>query len=433
MKNIFTLLSLALSLTAFSQSPSIGIPDSVKNLPFAGSTGQYTISNPLVHGTSSFTNPPTTLTCFVNCKSDYLYFYDLNLNVPTGATITGVKVIHSRGGCNVGGSVIDTLHLAYNGAIISSVKRDSTSIGTDTLGSAVDNWSAALTPAIVNSNSFGLFINSSGTGVCTFAQFDIQVKVYYTICVTSNTAGIPDSVKNLPFTGSTGQYTISNPLVHGTSSFTNPPTTLTCFVNCKSDYLYFYDLNLNVPTGATITGVKVIHSRGGCNVGGSVIDTLHLAYNGAIISSVKRDSTSIGTDTLGSAVDNWSAALTPAIVNSNSFGLFINSSGTGVCTFAQFDIQVEVYFCTSLVGINNIIKESTIKVFPNPVSESLTLKVEKENINNIFSIFDYTGKLITSEKIVSESTQINTNSLSGGMYFIKIDGDLPQTIKFIKK
>jgi hypothetical protein len=49
MKNIFTLLSLALSLTAFSQSPSIGIPDSVKNLPFTGSTGQYTISNPLVY------------------------------------------------------------------------------------------------------------------------------------------------------------------------------------------------------------------------------------------------------------------------------------------------------------------------------------------------------------------------------------------------
>lgn len=437
MKRIFTLLIIAFAFKAFAQSPSIGIPDSVKNISFPGSTGQYTISNPLVYSGTAFTNPPVTISCIMNCKSDYLYFYDLNLNVPAAATITGVKVIHTRGGCNSGAYMTDTLQLAYNGATISGVKSDvANPSATDTLGSSSDNWGAALTPAIVNSNSFGIFLHGTGNGICTFAQSSVTIKVYYTICVTSNLSGIPDSVKNVSFPGSTGQYNIasSNPLLYSGSAFTNAPIATSCILNCKSDYLYFYDLNMGIPVTATITGVQITHGRGGCNSGAFMIDTLHLAYNGAIISSAKRDSASNFTTTiLGSSTDSWGTTLTPAIVNSNSFGVFINGTGSGICTFSQSNVVIDVYYCTSLAGINSYTQKATIKIFPNPVNDFLNIEVGIENIGNTYAIYDYTGKLISTGKITNELTQLNTNILSSGMYFLKINGEIPQTIKFIKK
>jgi hypothetical protein len=249
----------------------------------------------------------------------------------------------------------------------------------------------------------------------------------------SPSIGIPDSVQNVSKPGSTGQYIISNPLVHNGTQFTNAPVDVLTPPNSKSDYLYFYDLDLNVPAGATITGVEVIHGRGGCNTGSYVIDSLHLAYNGAIISNTKRDSTSYGTDTLGSPTDNWGATLTPALVNDNSFGLYINSTGTGICTFQQGNIQVKICYClNSSNGINSIINEVNVSVFPNPVNDNLTLVFGIENIKNTYKIYDFTGKIVAIGSLNGKTSQIKTVGFNKGLYFIVIDGLNVSPIKFIR-
>src|SRR5579863_4169025 len=152
MKKIFLLISLAFSVNAFGQTSMTGIPDSAQNITHTGSTGQYSITNPLGYNGTFFTNSPTTANCTNNCKSDYLYFYDLGLTLPGNSTIKGIQVIQTHGGCNSGSYVIDTLRLASNGSVISIAKRDSAPGGTvtDTLGSSSDNWSAVLTPALIN-------------------------------------------------------------------------------------------------------------------------------------------------------------------------------------------------------------------------------------------------------------------------------------------
>jgi hypothetical protein len=430
---LFVLFSLG-GLTAHAQNAAAGIPDSVQNVSRFGSTGSYSISNPLNHNGSQFTNGPTTLNCITNCIADHLYFYDLGLNVPSNAVITGVEVIHQRGACNSGSYMIDSLYLAFNGMMIGAPKRDSSSTSaTDTLGSASDLWSAMLAPAIVNDQSFGLFITSTGTGTCTYTQFDIRLKVYY--CVQLAASGIPDSVQNVAHPNSTGSYSISNPLNHNGSQFTNPPTTTNCITSCKSDYLYFYDLALNVPSTATITGVEVIHQRGGCNSGSYVIDTLHLAHNAMIISAAKRDSASSFTsDTLGSANDLWSAALTPAIVNSNSFGVFINTTGTGICTFGQFDVRVKVIYCDSTVtGIASTVEGPGINIHPNPVTDRMVLTIQHFTAGTAYSIYDITGRQVASGRVESESTQLETSFLKTGIYVIRISGQSVTTIKFIKQ
>jgi hypothetical protein len=243
----------------------------------------------------------------------------------------------------------------------------------------------------------------------------------------SVTSGIPDSVQNINYPGSTGQYNISNPLVHNGTSFTNPPISFNCIMNCIFDYLYFYDLNLNVPSAATITGVEVIHTRGGCNSGSFVIDTLHLAYNSTLISSYKRDSASGSTtDTAGASSDIWSAALTPAIVNDNNFGLFINSTSTGICTFGQFDIRVNVYYNLPN-GISTITTGTNLfEIYPNPAGNILKIKFNGEIKNGYVSIYNLFENKISGEFIYSSSdpTEINLENISAGIYILKItDGE----------
>jgi hypothetical protein len=144
MKTLLTAFILSLSLSAFSQTSSIGIPDSATNISVPNGLVSYVITNPLGYNGSGFANSPVAVLINPNDVSNQLYFYDLDLNIPVGATITGVEVTHKHGGCNSGSYTIDSLYLAYNGNIISSAKRDSASAFTTNIsGSSSDLWSAS--------------------------------------------------------------------------------------------------------------------------------------------------------------------------------------------------------------------------------------------------------------------------------------------------
>ena len=233
----------------------------------------------------------------------------------------------------------------------------------------------------------------------------------------SSMTATPDSVQNISYPGSTGQYTISNPLSYNGTMFNNPPTTVGCINNCKSDYLYFYDFGFNIPNNATITGVQVIHVRGGCNSGSYDIDTLHLASDGSIISEAKRDSVSggTGTDTLGSSSDTWNTSLTPSIVNAGHFGLFINSTGTGICTFGQFSIQVNVYYTTP-TGIETVNSKSQVNIFPNPVSNYLNISLSSSSEITVTNLLGQ-QQVVVGKSGVKE--QLDVSNYPNGIYFIR--------------
>jgi hypothetical protein len=235
--------------------------------------------------------------------------------------------------------------------------------------------------------------------------------------------GIPDSVANITLSGSNGAYTItnSNPLSHNGTSFTNPPITVNCISNCKSDYLYFYDLDLNIPSNFVIIGIEVIHKRGGCNQGSWIIDSLHLAYNGAIISTAKRDSASVTeTDTLGGTYDVWNAILTPAIVNSNNFGVFINSTGTGICTFSQSDIRLKVYYDYPLNSKNNSTKAIMPNLWYNKGNLHISNLGNKENTS--VRLYDITGKILIDKLLVPNDNEVISLKpiLSEGIYIVSV-------------
>lgn len=275
-------------------------------------------------------------------------------------------------------------------------------------------------PENIMKNLFNLLFLTSLLSIGAFAQ-------------TSMT-GIPDSVQNVSLSYSTGNYSITNPLNHDGSTFTNPPTSLNCISNCVSDYLYFYDLDLNIPATATITGVEVIHNRGGCNSGSWVIDSLHLVHNGVVISSSKRDSASTNTiDTLGTNNDLWSAILTPSIINSNGFGLFINTTGNGICTFGQLDVRVKVYYNEG-VGVNEAVNDLVIIAFPNPISEFLSIHLGTTCTKVVVSVKDNSGKEILREQVQNVSLfNMSLRSISNGMYFLHVVADGKETVLKIVK
>ena len=77
--------------------------------------------------------------------------------------------------------------------------------------------------------------------------------------------------------------------------------------------------------------------------------------------------------------------------------------------------------------------KSTIGIFPNPSNNTITLRSIDYLNENIYSIYDHQGKLITSGPILSENTFLNISSLSNGLYFIKIGNDSIPNLKFIKQ
>src|SRR5690606_13185486 len=63
-----------------------------------------------------------------------------------------------------------------------------------------------------------------------------------------------------------------------------------------------------------------------------------------------------------------------------------------------------------------------LSIFPNPTSESFTIKSSKLISDTTVSIYDVQGKLLVSDKMVPQNGQftVNISSLENGIYFVKI-------------
>jgi uncharacterized repeat protein (TIGR01451 family) len=64
----------------------------------------------------------------------------------------------------------------------------------------------------------------------------------------------------------------------------------------------------------------------------------------------------------------------------------------------------------------------SLLVYPNPTSNSITIKGEK-NMNQSFHIFDQMGREVFKGKLDGTETEVNLSILSKGIYTLKIDGN----------
>ena len=88
------------------------------------------------------------------------------------------------------------------------------------------------------------------------------------------------------------------------------------------------------------------------------------------------------------------------------------------------------YDCFEVVGIEDITL-SQIKIYPNPTNKVLMIDSGKLTMDNAeYTIFSITGQLIMQGKLSGETTTINAESLTSGMYFLRIG---EKTVKFVKE
>jgi hypothetical protein len=71
---------------------------------------------------------------------------------------------------------------------------------------------------------------------------------------------------------------------------------------------------------------------------------------------------------------------------------------------------------------NSIGERSSIFIYPNPVSSEFTVSIADDLVSNcIIKIYSLEGKLIQTKSIVKKIQNININSLTNGVYIIKIE------------
>ncbi|MGB1500285.1 MAG: T9SS type A sorting domain-containing protein [Flavobacteriaceae bacterium] len=88
---------------------------------------------------------------------------------------------------------------------------------------------------------------------------------------------------------------------------------------------------------------------------------------------------------------------------------------------------------TSTAGItkNNLL---SFDMYPNPVSDMLTVQLPTGTEKAEVSIIDYTGRLVSSKTISSNDTSIDVQSISKGIYIIRVATNAKIGVqRFIKK
>lgn len=117
---------------------------------------------------------------------------------------------------------------------------------------------------------------------------------------------------------------------------------------------------------------------------------------------------------------DWTYFNTSVLGRCDSLTYFMESSDTSF----GFN-NTPTYFCIDnmnlmAVGTNDVDLESTIQIYPNPISETFTIQNKEVNSMNV-AVYDNVGKIIFQTTLNShEKKNIQSSNWSQGMYFVKI-------------
>lgn len=94
------------------------------------------------------------------------------------------------------------------------------------------------------------------------------------------------------------------------------------------------------------------------------------------------------------------------------------------------------YEITTTVGIDVSEINLELVAFPNPTTNSLTIRINKyDNEKLTYQLIDLEGKLLDNKQIIDNNTQVDLQKLPVSTYFINVldNNSLIKTFKIIKK
>ena len=101
-------------------------------------------------------------------------------------------------------------------------------------------------------------------------------------------------------------------------------------------------------------------------------------------------------------------------------------------TYAYHSIRGVTALSVSLgISENNLL---SFEMYPNPVSDLLNIQLPTSTEKAEVSVFDYTGRLVSSKTISSNDTAIDVQKISKGIYMIRVAANNKIVVqRFIKK
>jgi hypothetical protein len=113
--------------------------------------------------------------------------------------------------------------------------------------------------------------------------------------------------------------------------------------------------------------------------------------------------------------------------NNNQMFRCILSSGS--CSDTS---NVAVLTVNNNAAINEFLQDNLFSVFPNPAQNFINIKADSKLVGSFYSILDNSGRIVLNGKITSETTTIDLDNLSEGIYMVSIAENKKQSFRVIK-
>jgi hypothetical protein len=109
-----------------------------------------------------------------------------------------------------------------------------------------------------------------------------------------------------------------------------------------------------------------------------------------------------------------------SIVNNNLIA--VTKLKSDVIKINNFYNLINKPTCSLTVGVNEFLKQDDFYVFPNPTSETLSIKANIEGVHKLdYEIFDVLGKSILKNEVNDVSTfNVNVSEFKSGIYFMRL-------------
>jgi hypothetical protein len=95
---------------------------------------------------------------------------------------------------------------------------------------------------------------------------------------------------------------------------------------------------------------------------------------------------------------------------------YVEATDASSCTGRSADIVINVNSIENISGSNNI-----YEVWPNPTSDFITIK--NTAAKDLWSLIDYTGRVVLKGNCNSSTTNIQFNGIAKGVYLLKINDE----------
>ncbi len=99
-------------------------------------------------------------------------------------------------------------------------------------------------------------------------------------------------------------------------------------------------------------------------------------------------------------------------LDSGDYNVEVTDSN-GCTIFMEFTIDL-------IIGVEDILGNDKIEIYPNPVKETLTISLLQNNKDVQVEMYDLNGKLVLNQLMNGESTQVDCRGLEAGTYIIEL-------------